>query len=114
MSYRIYYIDDEELLCELFVELFQSDKIIIESFTTHEELLRRSKEKMPDLYFIDYRLKGINGDVLAKLLNPNIPKVLITGELTVAPTQSFVKIFQKPIVLEEVQDFILSLLSPIK
>jgi DNA-binding response OmpR family regulator len=67
------------------------------------------KEAMPDLLILDYRLPNITGDIVAQSVDPNIPKLLITGDLEVIPKAHFLRIFRKPYNITELQDFIKTL-----
>lgn len=102
MRLNIYYLDDEAELGELFVEFFSSDQVHVESFTNAEAFLRKITEDTPDLIFIDYRLSSLNGDDVAKKIDPSIPKALVTGEIQIAPSYPFFKVFEKPIDVVEV------------
>ena len=106
MSFNIYYLDDEPLLCDLFVDYFESDDISITTFTLPELALKAAADKAPDLFFIDYRLPGTTGDIVALELPADIPKVLITGEINPKPEYQFDKIFLKPYNSTLIQDYL--------
>ena len=96
MQLKIYYIDDEELLCENFADHFESDKVVVTTFTDTQVAVAAIKKSPPDLLFIDFRMPGTTGDEIAKIIDPKIPKFLITGDLSVDPEYTFDKIFPKP------------------
>lgn len=96
MLLKIYYLDDEPILCENFFETFSSPDISIETFQDAGSLIERCKNLEPDLIFIDYRLPGMNGDEVALKLNTKVPKVLVTGDLDVKTIYKFISILEKP------------------
>lgn len=100
---KIALVDDEIVLGELFKEIFTSDLIDVEFFSSPFEALK-SKEKF-DIYFLDYRMPGMLGDELAHKL-PNVPKYLITGEIDVKSTFKFKKTFFKPYDVETIMSLL--------
>jgi DNA-binding NtrC family response regulator len=96
MPYKIYFLDDEEAICENFYDSFEDSSIAITIFTDPLKAIMTIKTNPPDLLFIDYRLIGITGDKVAQQLDPMIPKVLITGELAVKSEYKFNHVIAKP------------------
>ncbi len=111
MQFKIVYLDDEADLCDLFKLAFESDQVIIKTFTEAEEAINEIQNHPPNLIFLDYRLPKTTGDAVALRLDPVIPIALITGDLTVLPKASFIKIFKKPFKYKEMQDFIASFVA---
>ncbi len=103
---KIYFIDDEPVLCELFRELFSSDTAQIITFTNPSEAVESAKLKSPDLIFIDFRLPGITGDELAKQLPAGIPKYLVTGDLNAKVTYEFQGVLVKPFKIDIIRGVI--------
>ncbi len=93
---KVYYLDDEPILCRLFLEEFESTEIEVVTFTNFQKLIDITKSNPPDVIFLDYRLPGINGDQIALKLANEIPKYLITGDLQVKTSYHFAGIIQKP------------------
>lgn len=106
MPLNIVYLDDESDLCHLFTQSFESDKIKIKAFVKAEDAIAETLKNPVDLVFIDYRLPNTNGDLVAQKMKASIPKVLITGDLSVVPETPFVKIFHKPFKFQDMEDFI--------
>ena len=106
MPLKIVYLDDEPGLCEIFVDNFSSPDVSVDTFTNPEAAVKAINESLPDLVFLDYRLPGTTGDEVASRLSAVIPKVLITGDLAVMSTKSFVKVFHKPFDFTEMELFI--------
>ena len=96
MQLRVYYLDDEQTLCENFADDFGSKKVIITTFTDSQEAIQTIKVSPPDLLFLDYRMPGTTGDRVAEMIDPKIPKYLITGDLLVKTSYQFKKVFSKP------------------
>ena len=103
---EIIYIDDEADICELFADLFQNEKVKIHTFTNPEHALSEMGKLNIDLAFIDFRLPHTTGDLVALQMDPKIPKVLITGDLSVQSQFKFDRIFNKPICISEIEKFI--------
>jgi CheY-like chemotaxis protein len=108
MPLRIYYLDDEPDLLEIFAELFGSSEVTVTTFTDPNKAVEAIMASPPDLLFLDYRLPNTTGDKIALQLDPKIPKALITGDLTLNLEAKFDAMFEKPISHQEVQKFIQS------
>ena len=53
MPIKVVYIDDEEMLCQMFKEYLQSDKIDLAVFTDEDPGIAYCNKSHPDLIFID-------------------------------------------------------------
>jgi len=111
MQLKIIYLDDEPDLCEMFVDNFASPIVSIQTFTDPEAAITAINESKPDLVFLDYRLPETTGQEVATRLNPDMPKVLLTGDLSVDTRNSFIKVFHKPFDFGEMEAFIQSFLG---
>ncbi len=111
MPLKIYFIDDEPDLLELFVDYFSSPQVEIFTFTDPEIAMAHIMKTAPDLLFLDYRLPNTTGDEIALSLDPSIPKILISGEIHVELKAKYEAIFNKPIPLKNVEDLIQKYLS---
>ena len=109
MPFRIFYLDDEPELLELFVDTFSEAGLEISVFSEIASALEAIKKQPPDLLFLDYRLSGTTGDDLALGLDPSIPKVLITGDHQVKTKAEFLTVFPKPYRPEAIETLIRSL-----
>ena len=108
MQFKIYYIDDETDLLEIFEDTFSSEDVCITTFDDPEIALNAIKQQPPHLMFVNYRLPFTNGVEFAKKVAKNIPVALITGDLSVEMETGFQKVFTKPYATEEVANFISS------
>ena len=106
MPVNVYYLDDEEALCDLFSELVGSEQIAIKTFTDPGEAISACNSNPPDIFFIDYRLPGTTGDLVALDIEESIPKVLVTGDLSCKSSYQFNKVISKPCDYEEVSNII--------
>lgn len=106
MSFKIIYLDDEPHLCEMFEDNFSTPDVSVQTFVDPECAIKAINESNPDLVFLDYRLPKTTGDIVASRLSPDIPKALITGDLTVKSTQLFLRVFHKPFDFLEMEGFI--------
>lgn len=103
MPLKVYYLDDECELCENFEEFFASDKVSVTTFTDHKRALAAAKVSPPDIFFIDFRLPEITGEGVAMALDPEIPKYLITGDISLSDSPHFIKTIAKPYNPEEIR-----------
>ncbi len=108
MPLKVYYVDDEPELCELFADLFSSSEISISTFTDSIVALRTILESPPDLLFMDFRMPGLNGLELAQKLNPQLKKYLISGENNLAMDYPFEAILSKPFNVKLIQQILAS------
>lgn len=104
MAIKIYYVDDEVELCEIFVEEFSNKDFEVISFCDPLSAIAACEKESPGLIFIDYRMPGMNGDKLAQKLNPDIKKILITAEIQLEVEAKFEAILGKPIMNNLVRD----------
>jgi len=102
MRLKVFYLDDEEDLCENFSDYFASDKVAVTTFTDPDAAIEAVTKQVPDLFFVDYRLPGITGDEVAKLLPSDIPKFLLTGDISLNSTYKFIRVINKPYNSEEI------------
>lgn len=93
---KVYYLDDEPALLEVFEESYACDWLIIKTFSDPAEAIKFIKANPPDILFLDYRLPNTTGDAVAQQLPGGFPKVLITGDLHVQPVTQFAQIIYKP------------------
>jgi DNA-binding response OmpR family regulator len=107
MPINVVYIDDEEMLCQMFKEYLQSEEINLTVFTDEEPAIAFCNNTNPDLIFIDYRLKKSNGIDVANAITYQTKKILITGELDVIMDTCFDHKIEKPYRLADIKEFIL-------
>lgn len=89
-------LDDEPELCEIFSDEFSSPEVKVTWFTDADSALRAANDGNYQLIFLDYRLPGTTGDLVALKMRPEIPKYLITGDLNIETKYKFLKVFEKP------------------
>lgn len=106
MKISVYYLDDEEKICEIFAEFFNSERVQVSTFIDANEAIEASNKNAPDLFFIDYQLSGMTGDEVAFAVEPSIPKMLVTGDLTSQCKYNFEKVIAKPYKFSEIQKII--------
>ena len=109
MSLKIYYLDDEFDLLEMFHDTFSSLEVEVSTFSSVTDFLDAVKANSPDIVFLDYRLPGCTGDDVAKKLDPQLPKVLISGDLELITESNFLSVLGKPFKKEKVKEIINSL-----
>lgn len=97
MPLNVVYVDDEAELLEFFAEDFQSEEVKVNTYSDPAEAIAAIQANPPDLLFLDYQLPGTTGDQIALSLDPAIPKVLVTGNLSIVPKAVFHRILQKPV-----------------
>ncbi len=107
MRPKIYYLDDEVELLELFSDLFVCDKYEIQTFSDVKAFLLKAQQEPADLYILDYRLPGTNGFEVAAQMPKDAKKILITGELNLDVPRNFICRLEKPFQIEEIQKLLL-------
>jgi CheY-like chemotaxis protein len=111
VALKVYYLDDEVDLLELFQDMFSSADVEITTFSDPELAIKTSAEIPPDLIFLDYRLPNTTGVKVALRLDPSIPKVLVTGELNSDDEFKFNSVILKPYRASEVRQTLESYLK---
>lgn len=106
MRKKVYYLDDEIDLCNLFREFIESEKIEVATFVDATKAIEMCAKMPPDLIFIDYRLSDTTGDVVAATIDSKIEKILVTGELKKPEYDVFSQVISKPFKLIELQQVI--------
>ena len=106
MVNKVYYLDDEIELCDLFKDLFETPKVEISVFNNVDDFLSAVETTPPNLCFFDYRLPGTTGDIVASKIDKNIPKYLVSGDLNQNSQSLFVKILPKPFDIPGIQQVI--------
>ena len=97
MALKIYYVDDEPELCELFEDLFSEQDVVIKSFPDPLMALEEINQNPPDVLFMDYRMPGLSGVELAQKTSLEIRKYLISGENNLRTEYPFERILAKPL-----------------
>jgi DNA-binding response OmpR family regulator len=108
MAIRLVYVDDETDLLELFADMFSSPEVRIETYSDPVRAIEAIRANPPDLLFLDHRLPRTTGDQIARQLDPEIPKALVTGDVTVLLESRFEAVFEKPFPIAKVREFIQS------
>lgn len=106
MGIKIFYLDDEPDLCEIFADTFGSTECRIETCTDPKVAGECITRFQPDLIFFDFRLPQMTGDELALKINPSCPTFLVTGEMSPIAAFPFTKIFSKPYNNDDIQAII--------
>ena len=106
MAVKVYYLDDEEYLCEVFKQYLDSDEIQVTIFSEAQDAIECCRRLPPDVIFIDYRLSDTTGDKVAEQLDSRIPKILVTGELTPFRGGDMLQRISKPYLLAEIKALI--------
>lgn len=107
MSLKVYYLDDEPDICDVFKENFATSEIEITTFCEAEPALAAIHKSPPDLIFLDYRIHSTNGDVVAQQIKVKVPLILLTGDLRVTTQTVFDKMYSKqPFPWDEIEIFL--------
>ena len=102
MPIKVYYLDDEQALCENFADYFASEAVEVTTFTDPAKAIALTQTNPPDLFFVDFRLPSTTGDEVAKSIAADIPKYLITGDVSVKTEYKFKAVFNKPYKSEDI------------
>ncbi len=106
MGLKIFYVDDEPELCEVFEELFSTEEISVETFTDPFKVLEKTISSPPDVVFMDYRMPGLNGLELARKMPVEIKKYLISGENNLVVDYPFEEILYKPFEIAHIRELL--------
>ena len=102
MTITVYYIDDEPMICENFQDEFESDEVVIKTFLDPQDAVKEAQTQAPDLIFIDFRFPKATGEEVANALPPDIPKILVTGDLNIKTSYEFKATLTKPAPSDEI------------
>ncbi|KMT66404.1 response regulator [Catenovulum maritimum] len=107
--FSLIYLDDELSYCEMFEEYFASDNLEIFTFSSANKAIKfcNDSERKIDLAFLDYRLADTTGVEVAKAISSDIPKILVTGELTKPNSDEFIYFISKPFKFSEIEEILL-------
>ena len=108
---RITYVDDEQDLCEIFLESLEHCNFELSAFTSPEKAAEAARTCAPDVVIIDYRLPNTTGDKVALQFPKSAKFILLTGEINVASEFAFDRIVFKPIDFSSLELVIRALLS---
>ena len=119
---RIMVIDDEKIVGDMAKMALEQDGYIVEAFMSAEPALARLKEERFDVVITDYKMKGIDGiEVLriVKRLYPETTVIIVTAfanlEAAIEAFRSDVHdFFPKPVKLKELKASIRHALSKIE
>lgn len=107
MAIRIFYLDDEVDLCEVFKDNFQTAEIDISVFSDPAQAIAAVVASPPDLFFVDFRLPGMTGEDVAKRVGPSVPVILLSGDIDVTTSDIFHKKLPKqPYPFQEIEAII--------
>jgi DNA-binding NtrC family response regulator len=106
LEIKVYYVDDEPGICELFEELFSTDEVTVVTFTDPFLALEAILQSPPDILFTDYRMPGMSGVELAKKTDPMLKKILISGENNVVTDFKFDAVLTKPMNTNLIREII--------
>ena len=108
---KVYYLDDEYTIREVFKKYFSTDNILIKTFEEPAEAIKACEKELPDLFFTDLNMPDMNGEEVAKILPKELPKFLITGELCYEGHEVFSEIFFKPLPLDDIENLLAAYLN---
>lgn len=83
---RIFHLDDEPEILEMFKGMLEDYGCNVYSFETLDDMKKEIMNgKVPDLFIIDFRMPKVNGNTILNALGsvlPKIPKVLLSGYIS--------------------------------
>ncbi len=104
---KVYFVDDETELCELFDDLFANSEVLICTFSNPTDALEKILTSPPDLLFMDYRMPEMNGFELAQKCPTHLKKYLISGENNLTNDILFEAILCKPLNIQLIRKIIM-------
>jgi DNA-binding NtrC family response regulator len=106
VRFKVLFLDDEPEIVELFILNFTNSEVSISAFTDPEEAIRKTHQDSFDMIFLDYRMPTISGEEVAGKMPPEVPKYLMTGEISPKVAYPFAEILQKPFVDQRIAELI--------
>lgn len=106
MPFKIFYLDDEYALLDIFKDIFTNPNVEVITFQNYSELLKTLNNEKPDLLFLDNFMPNTSGPEIAKKIDPDIPKILLTGDLDYVKDDVFVASFEKPLNIDKIENLI--------
>ena len=107
---RVYYLDDEPELLEVFQEYMAPHYSEVATFESGSDAKQVCDQAPPDVMVIDYRLAEMTGDDFVRELDEGVRTILVSGELDLNPVEHFDHFVPKPFRLSELKALIDSLL----
>lgn len=98
---NIVYLDDEPELNEIFRLFLEDTSHHVMTFTDEQQALTYCKQTPPDILFVDYSLKTMKGDDIARQLPNSVIKILVTGNFSIDSDVVFDAIVSKPFKIAE-------------
>ena len=120
MKKKIYIVDDEPKIGELFVTVLNRDGYDSQSFVSPQALLERiDQKKSPDLILTDLMMPGMNGIELIESLHLRekmLPVIIMTAHSSIQTAVDAMRLgafhyLQKPVNLEEMRSLIAKALN---
>ncbi len=109
----ILFVDDQEVLARLACEILRMQGYRAECAYNATEALSKFEKETFDLLVTDYRMEGMNGLELARLLRskaPGLPVIIVSGYEAVEVTDDMVLWIEKqdmfPALLDKVKFFL--------
>lgn len=106
MALTAVFVDDEPDLCDVYENLFSSDKVRVRAFTDCYEALKFINQSAPEYIFIDYRMPHQSGIEFRNQITSDSACYLITGELDLATPSGFIDVIKKPLREEQFEKII--------
>ena len=88
---RILVIDDNEFLLSALKNLLEYNGFQVETCSHAVPALALAEEHPFDIYVIDYRLPGINGDAITVVIRRMQPTAIIIGSSAESKEQAFLR-----------------------
>lgn len=107
----IFYLDDEQDLCDIVKEYCALGNISVTTFADSEAAIAACKETPPRIFFIDYRLTDTVGIEVARQVPAGIIKILVTGELAMPELQLFDHVLKKPFQYKQFKSLVFKCLD---
>lgn len=102
----IFYLDDEQGLCDIVGQYCALANFSVSTFVDAETALDACKQSPPQIFFIDYRLTNTVGDEVAIKVPDDIIKILVTGELTIPRIEAFDFVLKKPFQYKQFKNLV--------
>lgn len=106
MQHKIVFVDDEEVICELYADIFNFGQYSVKSFVDTDEAIDYIKNNKISMCFLDYRMPKIKGDELRKYISEDVPCLMLTGEFFDEIPDGFLEVVSKPMDIDLYEELV--------
>ena len=108
MKKKVFMVDDNPELLELFKEILESEDVEVFTYENHLQAVADAKKENPDILLLDAQLNGVSGLDVVHQFDPQLKKILCSGSYFKNVPEGFNGVLVKPFSIEEFKTIIKS------